>query len=113
MTGQFKKGDVIAIVETRVAQFMVGSGRPAETSHTIRIVRIESASRDGAKINSYRAYPHSPAYKYDNHYARYKLMAIGGENQEKAKRLSAPLHISWNTIRKKKRKTPSRRLDNP
>ena len=104
MTGQFKKGDIVAIVETHVTQFVIGSGRPAEKSHTVRLVRVESASRDGTKINSYRAYPHSPVYKYDNHYARYKLMAIGGENQEKAKRLfeGAAYFLDYNSQEKVK-----------
>lgn len=70
-----KKGDIIAIVETRVAQFVHGS-RPAETSTTVRIVRVESASKDGVQVHKYRTYPGSPVYT--NHYTRFKLLTIGG-----------------------------------
>lgn len=85
---QFKKGDVIAIIETSITQFAFGSGRPAETSHSIRIVRVESATHDGASIKSYRAYPGSPVYKYENRYNRFKLMTIqSGTTQQAAKRL--------------------------
>jgi hypothetical protein len=94
MTKQFSKGDIATIVETRVTPYVHGS-RPAETSTTIRIVRIESASRDGATIKSYRTHPGSPVYKYDNHYARYRLMTIRGAMQANARRLfdaaTAPL----------------------
>jgi predicted nucleic acid-binding protein len=84
----FKKGDIVAIIETRVTQFVIGSGRPAETSHLIRIVRVESATRDGATIKSYRTYPASPVYKYENRYNRFKLMTIqSGTTQNAAKRL--------------------------
>lgn len=86
MTKAFKKGDVVAIVETRVTQFAFGSGRPAETSHSIRVVRVESASADGATIKSYRGYPASPVYKYENRYNRFKLLAIQTQ-QDAAKRL--------------------------
>lgn len=86
MTKTYQKGDVIAIVETRVTQFAFGSGRPAETSHSIRIVRVESASRDGAAVKSYRAYPTSPVYKYENRYNRTKLLAISNM-QDAARRL--------------------------
>jgi hypothetical protein len=85
---EFKKGGVVAIIETRVTQFIIGSGRPSETSVNIRIVRIESASRDGKKINSYRPYPAGPVYKYENRYNRYKLMTIqSGTLQQNARRL--------------------------
>jgi hypothetical protein len=88
---EFKKGDVIAIIETRVTQFVFGSGRPAETSHSIRIVRIESASRDGRKVKSYRPYPGAPVFPYRNSYNRIKLMTIqSGTLQQNARRL-------WNT----------------
>jgi len=88
MKKQFQKGDVIAIVETRVTQYVIGSGRPSETSINIRIVRVESASRDGVTIKSYRGYPGSPIYKYDNPYNRTKLMSIKDKGmQPAAKRL--------------------------
>ncbi len=87
MAKTFSKGDIVAIVETRVTQFVIGSGRPPETSPTIRIVRVESASRDGAKVLKYRTHSRSSAYKYDNHYARYKLLTISGGMQPNAKRL--------------------------
>jgi len=84
----FKKGDVVAIIETRVTQYAFGSGRPAEMSHSIRIVRVESASRDGVTIKSYRTYPTSPIYKYENRYNRFKLMTIqSGTVQNAARRL--------------------------
>lgn len=84
----FRKGDVIAIIETRVTQFAFGSGRSAETSHSIRIVRVESAAADGASIKSYRTYPGSPIYKYENRYNRFKLMSIqSGTTQNAAQRL--------------------------
>lgn len=73
---QFSKGDIIAIVETRVTQFAIGSGRPSETARTIRIVRVESVARDGSMIKSYRGYPGSPVYPYQNRYNRFKLMTI-------------------------------------
>lgn len=85
---QFRKGDVVAIVETRVVQFAFGSGRPAETSHSIRLVRVESATKDGATIKSYRTYPASPVYRYENRYNRSKLMTIqSGTTQDAARRL--------------------------
>lgn len=84
----YKKGDVIALIETRVTQYAIGSGRPAETSHSIRIVRVESAARDGKSIKSYRTYPTSPVYKYENRYNRFKLMTIqSGTTQAAARRL--------------------------
>lgn len=83
----FKKGDIAAIVETRVAQYAFGSCRPVEKQTTFRLVRVESASRDGATIKKYSTYPGSPVYPYENRYNRFKLMAIGGENQDKARKL--------------------------
>lgn len=84
----YSKGDIIAIVETRVTQYAIGSGRPSETSTSIRIVRVESASRDGVTVKSYRTYPTSPAYKYENRYNRYKLLPIQrGTLQANARRL--------------------------
>ncbi len=86
MAAGYKKGDVVAIVETRVTTFAFGSGRPSETSTTIKIVRVESAARDGSTIKSYRAYPKSPVYQYENRYNRFKLMTIESA-QEAARRL--------------------------
>jgi hypothetical protein len=84
----YKKGDVVAIIEARVTQFAFGSGRPAETSHSIRIVRVQSATRDGSSIKSYRTYPASPVYKYENRYNRFKLITIqSGRTQDAARRL--------------------------
>ena len=89
MNKLYSKGDIIAIIETRVTQFMIGSGRPSETSTTIRIVQVASASRNGALLLKYRTHPKSPIYKYDNHYARYKLLTISGAMQANAQRLFA------------------------
>lgn len=82
----FQKGDVIAIVETRVITFAFGSGRPSETYQSIQLVRVESASRDGATIKSSRKHPASPVYKYDNRYNRYKLLAISDAAMQRAAR---------------------------
>jgi hypothetical protein len=84
----YKKGDVVALIETRVTQFAIGSGRPSETSTSIKIVRVESATRDGKTIKSYRGYPGSPVYRYENRYNRFKLMTIkSGTTQDAARRL--------------------------
>ncbi len=86
MVAAYKKGDVVAIIETRVTTFAFGSGRPSETSTTIKIVRVESATRDGSTIKSYRGFPTSPVYRYENRYNRFKLMTIKSA-QEAARRL--------------------------
>jgi len=102
MTKQFQKGDVIAIIETHVTQYAIGSGKPAEISHNIRIVCVESASRDGVTIKTYRAYPGSPVYKYDNWYNRTKLMSI--KDKGKAERLfnAATYFLDFDTQEKAK-----------
>ncbi|WP_439392566.1 hypothetical protein ACRQ5Q_24385 [Bradyrhizobium sp. PMVTL-01] len=97
---RYRKGDIIAIVETRVTQFAFGSGRPAETSHNIRIVRVESTSRDGKAVKKYRAYPGSPVYAYENRYGRFMLMTIqSGTTQDAARRLfdSAKYFLDFDT----------------
>lgn len=96
----YKKGDVVAIIETRVTQFAIGSGRAAETSHSIRIVRVESATKDGKMVKSYRTYPASPVYKYENRYNRTKLMIIqSGTTQSAVRRLfdNATYFLDYNT----------------
>lgn len=96
----YKKGDIVAMIETRVTQYAIGFGRPAETSQSIRIVRAESASRDGATIKSYRAYPTSPVYPYENRYNRTKLMTIqSGTTQDAARKLfdSATYFLDYDT----------------
>lgn len=82
---QFNKGDIVAIITTTVAHY--ADHRPATKSHAIRLVRVESATRDGVGVTKYAAYPGSPSYKYDNPYGRHSLRVIGGDNQAKARKL--------------------------
>jgi hypothetical protein len=87
MHKQFTKGDIVAIVETRVTLFVHGM-RPSKTSTTVRIVRVESASRDGNHVGKYSTYPGSPTYPYNGRYNRSKLLAIKCANMQKnARRL--------------------------
>lgn len=81
-----KKGDICAIIETHVTHFAFGSGREPTKRHNIRIVRAESATRDGL-LKKYRAYPASPVYSYSNRYGATKVMTIVGEPQAHAQRL--------------------------
>lgn len=82
----FKKGDVAAKVSTTVAHFGFGSGIAPKTYHSIEIIRVSSASKDG-RIKSFQTRNGSPVYKHDDRYGRVKFMAIGGENQPRALRL--------------------------
>lgn len=82
----FKKGDVVAKISTSVAHYGFGSGKAPTTYHTIEIIRVASASKDG-RVKSYQTRNGSPVYKHDDRYGRVKFMTIGGENQAKAIRL--------------------------
>lgn len=83
----FKKGDIAARVTTTVQHFGFGSGREPIKHHTIEIVRIASAAKDG-RAKSYNIYANSPDYKVQPQDAyRVKWMQIGGDKQEMAARL--------------------------
>lgn len=82
----FKKGDIAAKIVTTLTHYGFGSGRAATTHHSIEIIRVASATRDG-RVKKYQTSMTSPAYQADVRYGREKYMTISGDAQLMAKRL--------------------------
>lgn len=72
----FKKGDIAARVTTTVAHYGFGSGRSPTKSHSIEIVMVSSAAKDG-RVKSYQTSPASPVYKVHDKYGAVRWLAIG------------------------------------
>lgn len=82
----FKKGDIAAKVTTTQTHYGFGTGRAPTTHHSIEIIRVAGASRDGF-VKSYQTTPKSPVYKHHDQYGRTKFLTISGEMQANAARL--------------------------
>jgi len=91
----FKKGDIAARVTTTVTHYGFGSGRAPTKHHSIEIVRVSSASKDG-RVKSFQTSPASPVYKVLDKYGAVRWLAIS-EHQNAARDLFAttvaPLHF--------------------
>lgn len=81
-----KKGDIAARITTTVAHYGFGTGRAPTSHHSIEIIRVASATKDG-KVKSYQTRNGSPVYKQPFDYGKTRFMEIGGDNQAKAARL--------------------------
>jgi len=84
----FKKGDIAAKITTTVAHYGFGSGRAPSAHHSIEIIRIASATREGF-VKSYQTCEGSPVYKHYDRIGRVEFLTIGGEMQAHAQRLFA------------------------
>lgn len=82
----FKKHDIAAKVTTTVAHYGFSSGKAPTKHHTIEIVRVASASKDG-RVKSYQTTPQSPVYPHRDDLGRTRFMTISGAMQPHAARL--------------------------
>jgi hypothetical protein len=81
---KFRKGDIIAILETRVTKWV--DNRPTKMSTIVHIVRIDSVTRGGVAIKTYSMWPSSLICKYENPIGRYKLLTISDDAMQTAAR---------------------------
>ena len=83
---KISKGDIAAIEVVHSATFAFGSGRGTERTKAYHFVEVTSATRDGiAKTYCRKNYPQE-SLRYGG-----RILAISGENQEKARRAFAAL----------------------
>lgn len=84
---QIHKGDVAAIEVVHSVTYAFGTGRGTERRKAYHLVTVTSATRDGvAKSYQRKGFANQESVRYGG-----RVLAIGGDNQEKARRAFAAM----------------------